>query len=123
MHDVMQPKSPAPAPSRSMSMGPVDELRAFTLTDWRRLAASPGGVKSAMLDKFLTLQKESFILFLDATEAWQQSPMYRLYLGAVTAALQSGKTIAETLGVAAQPEALRQLEFHDVVALNKMLTL
>ena len=66
---------------------PVDEIRYFTLTDFRRIAGNPTDAASRLKQKFMNLRDESILLFFEALEAWRTSPLYRDYLTSVSEAL------------------------------------
>lgn len=74
VHDVQ-----APSQSNVRTMGPVDEFRAFTLTDLHRLGNTKEKMTTSMVDKFIVLRDDSFVLYLDAIDAFRQSPLYRQY--------------------------------------------
>ncbi|OGH70633.1 MAG: hypothetical protein A3C90_01765 [Candidatus Magasanikbacteria bacterium RIFCSPHIGHO2_02_FULL_51_14] len=121
LHDVIPPKVvPPPASEIKRSVGPVDEIRLFTLVDFRRLSADAGKAGEMLIAKFETIKKESHLLFLQAKEAWKESPLYREYLDVLKRAMSAGKTVDEIL--AAQGKGgLGKGEFSAVVELNKQL--
>ena len=80
------------APSHG-TMGPVDEIAAFTLTDFRRLAATTEEAALRLKQKSINLQEESVLLYLDALEAWRQSPLYKNYVACVTEHLAHGQPL------------------------------
>ena len=98
----------------------MDEIRLFTLVDFRRLSADAGKAGGMLIAKFETIKKESHLLFLQAKEAWKESPLYREYLDVLKRAMSAGKTVDEIL--AAQGKGgLGKGEFSAVVELNKQL--
>lgn len=116
MHDVVR----APAVPQS-SVGPVDELRQFTLADWRRLAPSAQAAGAKLEQKFKTLKDESFMLYLDGREAWQESPLYNQYLNVVVEALRQRQSVAQILS-SGGGEGFNLEEFKAVVGLNRALS-
>lgn len=91
MRDVEAP----PMPKQSMQvMGPVEEMKTFSLVDWRRLAATPAKAKEIMLNKFASFKKESYFLFQDARLAWYASPLLNLYQKSVVDALNAGERLS-----------------------------
>jgi hypothetical protein len=74
VHDINPPQD------MPRSMGPVDEFRFFSLTDLHRLGTKADQVTATMVEKFMFLKNESFILYLDAVDAFRQSPVYKKYL-------------------------------------------
>lgn len=78
MHDITAKNTP---------MGPTDEIRYFTLTDFRRLSANPEEAAMRFKQKFVNLRDESILLYLDAVSGWKASPLYIEYVTTATAAL------------------------------------
>ncbi len=78
-----------PAPE----MGPIDEIRALTLTDFRRLGPNPNESASRVKQKFVNLREESILLFFDAAHSWRASPLYQDYLNSTATALARGQAL------------------------------
>lgn len=91
LQDV-QPPSSVPR-----TMGPVDEFRACTLTDLRRLGGHAEQMAAAMIDKFMVLRDESFVLYLDAVDAFRQSPLFRSYQEHLLTSLNEGISLETAL--------------------------
>lgn len=87
MHDVTKPP---------LEITPADEIRYFSLTDFRRLAPNPADGALKLKQKFLNLKDESVILFFAALEAWRSSPLYRDYLTAVSQSLSKRTPLARS---------------------------
>ncbi len=92
----LRPAAPARPPvhdivTRPVTMGPLDEIRFLTVTDFRHLSSNPDEAASRVRQKFMTLKEESILLFLDALVAWRTSPLYLEYIAAVSTALGSGQ--------------------------------
>lgn len=81
MHDI-QPIQPE-------EIGPVDEIRTMTLTDWRRLSQNPIEAAARLGQKFVNINDESVLLYLSALVAWRQSPLFRDYMMAVAEGLNN----------------------------------
>lgn len=64
---------------KPMAIGPVEEIRTITLTDFRRLSPVPRDAALRLEQKFTNLKGESIVLFLEALDAWRQSPLYQEY--------------------------------------------
>ncbi len=79
------------------TMGPIDEFREFTVTDLHRLGNNPAQVTAIMADKFLVLKEESFVLYLDAVDAFRQSPLYRRYQSLLLTAINEGISLQTAL--------------------------
>ena len=75
-------------------MGPLEEIKFFTLTDLRRLASDPVEAANRLKQKFINLKEESFVLFIEGIENWRRSPLYLDYMSVVTGALAGGKKLA-----------------------------
>ncbi len=71
-------------------MGPVEELKYVSLTDFRRLSKNPVEAAKRLGQKFVNLKEESYLLFLQALSAWRTSPLFQDYLRAVLISLQKG---------------------------------
>ncbi|MFA5128192.1 MAG: hypothetical protein WC457_04315 [Patescibacteria group bacterium] len=84
-------------PAKPANLGPVEEIRYFTLTDFRRLSTNPNEAASRLAQKFTNLRDESYILFMNALEAWRLSPLFNDYIGASAASLNMKKKVAENM--------------------------
>lgn len=80
--------------SRPMQMGPIDEVRAITLTDFRRLSTNPEEAAMRLKQKFMNLKDESVLLYVEALEAWKRSPLYGEYVLAAITSLASKQPLA-----------------------------
>lgn len=76
-------------PAKPMNLGPVDEIRYFTLTDFRRLSSNPEESAVRLKQKFINLKEESYLLFINSLEAWRQSPLFIDYVNASVEALNT----------------------------------
>ncbi len=92
MRDV---EPPAPAHRALEVMGPVEEMKNFNLTDWRRLAATPEKAKDLMIAKFISLKNESYFLYQDARTGWYASPLLTMYQKLVVDALNAGERLSD----------------------------
>lgn len=113
MQDVTQPASPR------KTMGPVDEIQYFSLTDFRRLSPKIENAKEILKGKFQSLQEESYVLFLDARDAWHDSPLFRIYQETILSILQEKQTMASAL--AQKTDGLTQAEIDAIVEINHYL--
>ena len=112
----MQDVTPAP---RKQTMGPVDEIQYFSLTDFRRLSPKTDNAKEILKGKFQSLQEESYVLFLDARDAWHESPLFRLYQETVLNILENKNTLAD--GLAQKNDGLSDPEFNAILEINHYL--
>jgi len=81
----------------SNEMGPVEEIKSITLTDFRRLSGNPEEAAKRLQQKMFNLQEESFVWYLDAVSAYHVSPLYSEYMQAVCQSLAERKSLANVL--------------------------
>lgn len=79
-----------------LEVTPTDELRYFSLVDFRRLAGNPDDAAARLKQKFINLKDESIVLFFAAIDAWRASPLYRDYLVAVSESLMKRTPLARS---------------------------
>jgi len=83
----------------SNEMGPVEEIKSITLTDFRRLSGNPEEAAKRLQQKMFNLQEESFVWYLDALSAYHTSPLYSEYMQAVCQSLAERKSLANILNM------------------------
>ena len=108
---------------RPEAVGPIDELRLFTLTDFRRLDHDPRRATERLKDKVHLLQEESYTRLVEGLRAWRMSPVNQLYLAIGQASLEQHLAVADIIRgrtTAGQP-TLTEQEFEAVMDLNKEL--
>ncbi len=88
-------------PPRTGSMGPVDELAVFNMTDFRRLGGDPSEATAKLKKKFATLQDESYVVYLEGVEAWRQSPLYKQYQQVLVEAIGKGESLEAHMSTSA----------------------
>jgi hypothetical protein len=98
----------------TMEVGPVDELARFSLTDFRRLSPNATEAANRLKEKFLNLKEESVVLFLQALDAWQHSPLYMEYMGALTQGLVERRPLSAVLSDA------KKIQVKEITALITM---
>ncbi|OGY51127.1 MAG: hypothetical protein A3J59_03100 [Candidatus Buchananbacteria bacterium RIFCSPHIGHO2_02_FULL_56_16] len=105
------------------SMGPVEEIGALTALDFRRLGANPNEAGLAIMEKIEQLEQESFSQRIAAIRAWQDSPVYRLYLELGGASMEEKKPVATVIAErqAARTPTLTEPEFEAISDLNQKL--
>lgn len=113
---LMQDVTPA---VRKQTMGPVDEIQYFSITDFRRLSPKVESAREILKGKFQSLQEESYVLFLDARDAWHESPLFHLYQETILNTLQEKKTLKDAL--AEKTDGLSQAELDAIVEINHYL--
>lgn len=79
-------------------VGPIEELRGMTLTDFRKLGTDAVGSIRRLYEKIQQLGHESFTVRAQGIKAWRESETYRLYLTIGQESLVSGKTIRDVIG-------------------------
>lgn len=89
----------APRPRTLEVMGPIEEMKSFTITDWRRLAATPAKAKDILLSKFKGLKSESYFIYQEACAAWLTSPLLIEYQNTLVKALNNGERLSELRSV------------------------
>ncbi|MBI2473204.1 hypothetical protein HYV70_01465 [Candidatus Uhrbacteria bacterium] len=77
--------------------GPLDELRALTLVDFRRLSRDP--IQSAMKvkDKVDLMEEQGYDKKVEAVAAWRSSPVNQLYVQLTREAVLKGISVKDLL--------------------------
>lgn len=108
---------------RQKPMGPVDELAALNVREFRALAPNPRDAANKILEKIDLLTEESYPLRAESVKAWRGSPLFRLYVELGQESLVREKTIEEV--VASRQEtntpSLSLQEFAIIADINKHL--
>lgn len=104
MHDVV---------AKPIEMTPVDEIRYFSLTDFRRLAADPTEAARRLQQKFSHLKDDSIVLYLQGLTAWRTAPLYVEYLNTVLTTLNNGQKLTV-------PRDRPLIQFNELAALVAM---
>ncbi len=100
--------------------GPAEEMQSFTITDWRRLGAQTEAAAAAFLAKFSGWRQESFLLYMDAATAWQQSPLLQQYLEIAVRSVNQKRPVAD---VAAELGTMSAAEWVAINAVNREVML
>jgi hypothetical protein len=111
MHDVVVPQR---------TMGPIDEMLACSLVDFRRLGANPKASADALMNKFQLLKNDSYLLFLQGRAAWYKSPLYEMYLHVLQESLGKQKTLSVIL--AENKEGLTMSDIEEISRVSKSLS-
>lgn len=120
MHDVQAPQS-APSTSNKAVMGPIEEMKIFSLLDWRRLAATPDKAKEIILSKFSGWKDESFFLYRDTRLAWLESPLVREYQEKVITAINQSTRLSDMASGFAVKKTLTPADIAALVEVNRVL--
>ena len=110
----------APRPRTLVVMGPTEEMKSFTITDWRRLAVTPEKAKDILLSKFKGLKNESYFIYQEACAAWLTSPLLTEYQNTLVNALNSGERLSELRSVP-NGAALTANDIAAIVEINQSL--
>ena len=107
----------------SKMTGPVDELRTLTLMDFRRLGADTKQAVAHIVEKIELLGEESFGKRAEGTNAWRQSPLYKLYLEMGVESMERGEPIGIVISRRSTSNRpyLSEHEFTAVADLNQNL--
>ncbi len=73
--------------------GPIDELRAMTITDFRRLAKDTSSCAERVKDQIDLMGDQGFEKRVEAIRAWQTSPLYQAYVSIMGTAMDEGKPL------------------------------
>ncbi len=117
LHDV------TPAVSAKVSVGPLEEFANFSLVDFRRLGATPDAAVSRLKEKFDIVKQESYLLFMQARDAWYQSPLYREYVRLVIDALRQGIRVPDMLAATGAKDRMTMEVFRGIVGVNTHLSM
>jgi hypothetical protein len=104
-------------------MGPVEELRAMTLAEFRRLAKDPSMAVEKILSRVAILSQESFERRIEGIRAWQSSPLQGMYMRLVAESFRSGTPIAELVDTKRRggEEVPTSAELAAMISLNSTL--
>ena len=116
MHDVE-----APAMSTKVIMGPIEEMKNFSLVDWRRLAATPDKAKEIILGKFTGWKEESFFLYRDTRLAWLDSPLVHGYQEKLIEAINKNTRLSDMATGFAAKNTLTPADITALVEVNRIL--
>jgi hypothetical protein len=102
--------------------GPVEELRAITLTDFRRLSKDPNEATLKVKDKIDLLEDQGFEAKTQGIKAWQESEPNRVYLDMLRRSLE-GKPVPDIINdlESMGKTVLTKAEFDSIMALNRKL--
>lgn len=103
--------------------GPVDELRAMTSVEFRRLSSDPVEATRKIEDKLALLQETTYEERIKGVRAWRDSAVNKLYLEMAREALQNGQSFAEVGATRrnAGKESLSPAEASAIMAFNRRI--
>ncbi len=103
--------------------GPVDELRAMTSVEFRRLSSDPVEATRKIEDRLALLQETTYEERIKGVRAWRDSAVNKLYLEMAREALQNGQSFAEVGATRrnAGKESLSPAEASAIMAFNRRI--
>lgn len=109
MNDIISPPK---------SMGPLDEIKYFTLTDFRRLSDNANEAASRLQQKFINLKDESILLYFEAVKNWHVSPLFADYMKVVAEAIGKKQKLINVIG---DKSKIQMPEIKAIVEMEKKL--
>ena len=98
--------------------GPIEELGAFKIEDFRRLAKDPAEAANKISAKLDLLEDESLAKKAEGIKALKSSPLYKDYSEIMNQAIMAGKSIEQVL---VENPKMSTNEFKAIMNLNKSL--
>lgn len=104
-------------------MGPVDELRNMTRTEFRQFNSDPQAASQEILEKIDLLGQESIQKKAEGIEAWKQSPLNKLYVAIGNRSFNDAIPVSQAIGVMESEgkDTLTEEEFHAITDMNRQL--
>lgn len=104
-------------------IGPVDELRWFTLKDFRRIGKTTLESVEKIKEKIGLLEEESFTLKTEGIKAWRNSEVNKLYLEMGRESIEIGLSIRDVINKkqSESKPCLTEGEFQAIADLNRQL--
>lgn len=108
---------------QSMVMGPIDELRAMDVIEFRRLATDAATATLKIKDKISLLGEESIDKQTEGIKAFKESPLNHLYLDIGSKSITTNQAVAEVITnlQAQNVPTLSLAEFNAIADLNQQL--
>lgn len=105
------------------ALSPVEELRAFTLLNFRRLDPDPIKAVEKIKSKMELLGNENYSKKIEAIVAWNESPLNRLYLAVCRRSLDENLALGAVLEreLKKDKDFLKPEELSAIISLNKSL--
>ncbi len=79
------------------TVGPIEEMRKFSLDDFRRLGNNNEVRKESLLNKFISWREHSYLFYLKLKFAWLQSPLYNMYIKIIIESFNNEQNLVEYL--------------------------
>lgn len=105
-------------------MGPIEELAALTIDDYRRLGRNLAESNDKVMEKLDLLEEESFLKRDEGVKAWKTSPAHKLYLSIGRASMEKNLAVADVIRQYNEngSNALTPQEFEALADLNKRIS-
>lgn len=108
---------------QSMVMGPIDELHAMDIVEFRRLSPDPVAAAGKLKDKIQLLGQEAISKQAEGVQAFRESILNQMYIEIGNSSIASGKAVADLI---AERQSQGQItlslnEFNAIADLNKEL--
>ncbi len=103
--------------------GPIDELAAMDLVNFRRMGDSNEVIIGKIIEKLDLLEKESYKKRLEGIRAWRQSPVNRLYLEMGNESISQGGSVLDVINNRKKEnkDYLTIEEFEGIMELNRSI--
>ncbi len=103
--------------------GPAEELRNMNLQDFRRLSSNSEEACRKLNDKVLLLDEQSYADRAEGVKAWQESPLYKLYLSILNESFGGGGGVSAVIRAreTSNKESLTEAEVRAIMVLNRKL--
>ncbi len=109
--------------ARHVLTGPIGELEAMTLENFRRLGSDTAEIVGRIEDKIKVLEHDSFTRKTQGIEAWRRSETHQFYLQLGLECMQSGQDVSQLIDQKEQAgqKTLTREEFTAISDLNRRL--
>ena len=104
-------------------IGPTDELRTMDLVNLRRLGTNKEDIISEILERIDLLAEQSIQKEVGGIKAWQQSPVYQMYLDLGYQSIKENKPVENVINerLGKGDKIMNFEEFGAIMALNSKL--
>ena len=99
-------------------IGPIEELSALSIIDFRRLSKNPQDAAKKIMGKLDLLEDESIVKKVEGIKALKTSPLYKVYADFMNQAISQVKSIEQVIGTL---NTLTLDEYKAITDLNKNL--
>lgn len=104
-------------------MGPIDELRNMTRTEYRQFNTDAQKAAQEILEKIELLGQESIQKKAEGIDAWKQSPLNKLYVAIGNRSFNDAIPVSQAIAVmeGEGKDTLTEEEFHAIADMNSQL--